>query len=342
MCGGHCLLFLLTIQSWRKPAEKLSDTHIDVRVFLWEFRADNERVDLALWSQSKPDGEYEAECEFLFQSHQATTDDIDGTMDSCANYKPPNCTADASVIDLARRWLANCIHEHLECSQGRNPRYRPPRLLDSRQEDPRVVSGSSCPDLSHWAMLSHCWGKEPTFIRLTAANLVAYAVKISTATLPLIFQNAINVCRRLGIPFIWIDSLCILQSGQNSKADWTLHVSEMRNIYRNTHLDIAADWGSSPEDGLFVLRNPAYLTTPVVQCEKGPLVGTWAVGSASIEMRDCWNSVLSKRGWACDKRLPTLLTLNVIFEVLQERVLSPRSIHYCQDQVRWQCCSSLQ
>lgn len=48
---------------------------------------------------------------------------------------------------------------------------------------------------------------------------------ISLSGLPRTFQDAISVTRKLGVRFLWIDSLCVIQ---NSSADWEEESEKMR------------------------------------------------------------------------------------------------------------------
>ncbi|KAH7378009.1 hypothetical protein BKA64DRAFT_585809, partial [Cadophora sp. MPI-SDFR-AT-0126] len=45
----------------------------------------------------------------------------------------------------------------------------------------------------------------------TKATIAHKEVSISYANLPVLFRDAIELTRTLGIRFLWIDSLCIIQ-----------------------------------------------------------------------------------------------------------------------------------
>lgn len=69
--------------------------------------------------------------------------------------------------------------------------------------------------------LSHCWGNEPEHIqKLTMANYKDMTTTgISFAKLPKSFQDAIRLSRFLGVNYLWIDSLCIIQDSPGGQ-DW--------------------------------------------------------------------------------------------------------------------------
>ncbi|GCB20814.1 hypothetical protein AAWM_03699 [Aspergillus awamori] len=59
---------------------------------------------------------------------------------------------------------------------------------------------------------------------------------IEPSTLPLALQDAITVCRNLGIPNLWVDSLCIVQ---DDRLAWLHDASAMHDIYLNSYLTIS-------------------------------------------------------------------------------------------------------
>jgi len=61
-----------------------------------------------------------------------------------------------------------------------------------------------------YTCLSHCWGTAQ-FIQTTVDTLAQFKDTIAWDDLPKTFQDAIDVTHQLGIKYIWIDSLCILQ-----------------------------------------------------------------------------------------------------------------------------------
>src|SRR5256885_16010047 len=52
---------------------------------------------------------------------------------------------------------------------------------------------------------------------------------------PKTFQHAILICRGLGVNYLWIDSLCIIQ---DSEEDWALQSARMTDVYSNSWLKI--------------------------------------------------------------------------------------------------------
>ena len=67
------------------------------------------------------------------------------------------------------------------------------------------------------------------------------------------FKDAIKVTRSLGIQYMWIDSLCIIQ---DSRADWLHESSHMSKIYKYSYCSIAATAAEDDAAGCFRDRDP--------------------------------------------------------------------------------------
>jgi hypothetical protein len=79
-------------------------------------------------------------------------------------------------------------------------------------------------------------GKTP-LLNTTLAVLPEFRKSNAWGQLPKTFQDAVTVTRKLGIRYLWIDSLCIIQ---DSKADWAEEAPKMSEIYGNSYVTIAA------------------------------------------------------------------------------------------------------
>jgi len=67
--------------------------------------------------------------------------------------------------------------------------------------------------------------------------------------LPVLMRDAIVTLRDyLGIEYVWIDSLCIIQ---DSREDWFKEAAQMANVYSNAQVTIAATSSTGSADSLF-------------------------------------------------------------------------------------------
>jgi hypothetical protein len=127
------------------------------------------------------------------------------------------------------------------------------------------------------------------------------------------------ITKRLGICYIWIDSLCIVQRGESSGRDWLRHVKIMGSIYENCTLNIAAAHSPDAHGGCFSSRDAFVTASPVIDLCIQDKVRTFQIRSKAIQAIP-GHFPLNKRGW-----------------VFQERMLAPRTVHFTHHQIFWEC-----
>lgn len=110
----------------------------------------------------------------------------------------------------------------------------PTRLLDVGGEHVRLCQAKQ--KSANYIALSHCWGSGP-LLTTTETNLKMHQDEIQWDALPALFQDSIEITRRLGLRYLWIDSLCILQ---DSKEDWELESTKMSDIFEHAYLVLSA------------------------------------------------------------------------------------------------------
>jgi hypothetical protein len=86
-----------------------------------------------------------------------------------------------------------------------------------------------------YCTLSYRWSSNP--LTLQSSNISVLTHNIRLDNLPLTIQHAIIVASNLGLKYIWIDALCIIQ---DSVEDWREQSSVMHDIYNRSTLTIAA------------------------------------------------------------------------------------------------------
>lgn len=158
-------------------------------------------------------------------------------------------------------------------------------------------------------------------IKTTVATLEQRKQSIPLASLPKTFRDAVIITRRFGIQYIWIDSLCILQ---DSAADWERESAVMGDIYGFGLINIAARGAVNAEGGCFISREaeppPCRLKYLSSDCST---TGSMYIRSPAFQTERLQNAPLDKRGW-----------------VLQERLLSPRNLHFGRQQLYWECAET--
>ncbi|KAL8380982.1 hypothetical protein RB595_005331 [Gaeumannomyces hyphopodioides] len=149
-------------------------------------------------------------------------------------------------------WVEACIEDHTECTVG-HASLPPPRLIEILADGSmaRLVEAGGVEE--PFCALSYCWGRaEP--LRTKRANYEAFCQRIPIQDLPLTIQQAMEVTRRVGYRYLWVDSICIIQ---DDKADWARHTIIMGSIYANAVLTIAATGATGGSEGCYRPRPKA-------------------------------------------------------------------------------------
>ncbi|KAI9742117.1 MAG: hypothetical protein M1834_000507 [Cirrosporium novae-zelandiae] len=185
-----------------------------------------------------------------------------------------------------------------------------------------LVEGASSP--GEYITLSYCWGKDQPLCTLKA-NVKEHMTGILLHKMPKTLREAVLVTRKLGLRYLWIDALCIVQ---DDSEEWRRAALQMGNIYQNSFCTIAAAGSASSRDGLFIPRHDidAPVAIPYVPGPNQVAKGEFYIYPARHTFPKCvqettWN----KRGW-----------------VLQERILSRRIILFAEGQTFFECQRSSQ
>jgi hypothetical protein len=104
---------------------------------------------------------------------------------------------------------------HPSCNSSARS-YFPTRLIDLKRG--KLIDTQQQPGPFQYAALTHCWGPNMPEAGMTKTpTLLSHMRCIEFSKLPKSFRDALIATRSLDIPYIWIDSLCIIQ---DSREDW--------------------------------------------------------------------------------------------------------------------------
>jgi hypothetical protein len=161
------------------------------------------------------------------------------------------------------------------------------------------------------------------------------------------FQDAIMLARKLGIHYIWIDSLCIIQDDEN---DWRIEASKTASIFENAALVVSAAASKDGSGGIFGARKPVQVLASddtqdsstvreygshhqVIHIHDGECNGNCPIFISRDTARHAqWDPVeliatssnefnpLLRRAWA-----------------FQERLLATRIVHFADHELVWEC-----
>lgn len=230
------------------------------------------------------------------------------------------------------KWLDICSTKHAKCPQSSlstTPSKYPTRLLDLKAfgesgDDLRLVVPETHSLEGAYMTLSHCWGNL-RINTLTADSLTGFCLKIEFSSLPKTFQDAIVITRRVGVRYLWIDSLCIIQDGEGSTEDWLRESATMDMVYHNSFLNIGATGATDGRQGCFHDRDYSEIFRPVIyksECKlhQDKYLQPYHLVEPDFLEDTLLSEPLLTRGW-----------------VFQERFLSPRMLHFGSKQLFWEC-----
>lgn len=164
-----------------------------------------------------------------------------------------------------------------------------------------------------YAALSYAWGKSPN-LRLTASTLVQFSHSISHKKMPKSVQDAVATTRRLGIRYLWVDALCIIQ---DSVSDWNREAAVMGDIYADAIVVLKAASSADCQDGLYPRREKDEVADFKLQM----VLEDGSSGFASVRLKSLnVSEALDTRGWC-----------------LQEPWLARRMLVFGSRQMWWEC-----
>lgn len=167
---------------------------------------------------------------------------------------------------------------------------------------------------ARYAALSHCWGQNQP-LRTTKSTISVYTQSIDWNALPVVFQDAITVARRLDLRYIWIDSLCIVQDDPD---DWAAESVKMGRIYSNAYIVIAASQSRDGADSFLAPRRP--IRTPLELSLALPGASPRKILARPIIVTGLSNEYLDSRAWT-----------------YQEQRLATRLLRYTSGEMVFQC-----
>ncbi|KAF2188055.1 HET-domain-containing protein [Zopfia rhizophila CBS 207.26] len=221
---------------------------------------------------------------------------------------------------LVDRWMTRCKKSHKLCNTSPdNTHPLPSRIIDVGLDEntrPRLLVSDGTAS-ARYATMSHCWGSHMPF-RLISNNISKLQEEIPIPELSKSFQDAFTITRRLGLRYLWVDSLCIIQ---DSETDWREQSARMSQIYSNSYCNIAAAHAADGTHGCFIARSPDLIKPFQIDLNWGPLPGPYYAIKWLYWREKVLEPPLNKRAWVC-----------------QERFLSPRNLYFGETELYWECC----
>lgn len=228
----------------------------------------------------------------------------------------------------ARTWIDRCSTSHNRCSAPRDKTWHPRRLLDLRDASHKVwlIETQNRGVTGAYATLSHRWPPDfqtTLILRPETYDLLCEGIPI--VRLPQTVQDSITCCKNLSIRYLWVDCMCIIQNPKKP-VDWQEQASAMDKVYTHSHVNLSALNADNTESSMFQPRDALSFNGMVTASIAQKLGLSKSPRRYRVINADMWNqnvtrSHISKRAW-----------------ILQERILSPRTLHFGLGQLFWECC----
>lgn len=223
-------------------------------------------------------------------------------------------------LSLVKAWIDGCSNNHEKCRGPSGQPWFPTRLLHlgSGVQHTRLVVTKDNPPSGPYITLSHRWGSQ-SYTKLKSSTFTQLQRAVDIPSLPQVFQDAIVVAHRLGVHFIWIDSLCIMQD-EDDRSDWDIESQTMDKVYYYSFLNISATKSLDGSESLF--QTNSWDCDPFFEMD---LFVDGALQRYTVVDGDVWTheidgAPLNQRGW-----------------VFQERFLARRVLHFGEFQMGWEC-----
>ncbi|PLB53432.1 HET domain protein [Aspergillus steynii IBT 23096] len=216
---------------------------------------------------------------------------------------------DERCLRQIRSWVSECAG-HTNCTKP-EPVSLPRAIIEipsDAKEPPKVCLSEG--KTGSYVVLSYCSDNTPP---LPVSETTNFPISLDVQSLPKTVTDAIEVTRRLGYQYLWVDALCM--TGHN----WDKELSAFISIYNQAELMLSATNGEDANSGMLHDRHVLY--SPGLGPDKNRYLRQELLRWES----DLEKSPLEKRGW------PFI-----------ERALAPRIIHFAKHQMLWECASGIQ
>ncbi|KAI0158026.1 HET-domain-containing protein [Hypoxylon sp. FL1284] len=250
-----------------------------------------------------------------------------------------------ATVKFARSCVKSCQLDHAECRRSTgdeedgpsperiDPDSIPSRLVHLIIKDSELYvklvgrdASSEIPkdDVSKqgYAILSYCWGG-PQPVQLTHDGVGELVHGVPISRLPKSLRDAAWLTHEVGLNYVWIDALCILQDDPEDKVR---EISRMELYYSHSTVTICAALASRCVDGFLSTREEDGTDYSIGPVQLRCTTSTGSSGTVqALELADDFNQnrplePIATRGWT-----------------LQEALLSRRILIFSSRQLYFTC-----
>lgn len=243
-------------------------------------------------------------------------------------------TRSEACLRFVKESVRQCCAEHGGCRNASGA-FVPTRLLYVGGGDTalRLCETTTWQEQPPYVALSHCWGGSKP-LSLVKARLEEFKKHINLFDLPNTFKDAITVTQELQLPYLWIDSLCIIQ---DDTTDWEQEAARMADVYSKAFLVVTGSSSPNPETPFLGPREEEWQTRtfnlPVAPGVNVPLKARKrAVLAAPLDQGLLEPPFTTS--WGTLKRVGPLYNRGWCF---QESYLATRNLHFSPGSLVFEC-----
>ncbi|KAF2966984.1 hypothetical protein GQX73_g6576 [Xylaria multiplex] len=224
---------------------------------------------------------------------------------------------------LVNSWLEYCDHHHEGCEPQPLPSssHFPIWMIDIKQRMVVTEFGNA----PQFAALSYVWGSNDTK-HLKYTKLGGVDVRLSTPgglsddhqDIPTTIKDAMILCERLSIPFLWVDALCLDQDKLQEDTSDPESFDILGMIYASAYVTIVAAGGQDSWAGLPGLNPGSRSLSNATERTSNVCFGLFNGPTGPKVSKSVWNS----RAWT-----------------FQEMLLSRRILVFTNGEIFYECCS---
>ncbi|KAF2674040.1 HET-domain-containing protein [Microthyrium microscopicum] len=238
-----------------------------------------------------------------------------------ADEIPPHAGSQ-ECFDFIKDKVGTCVKTHTCTKDGVLPMLPDRVLWVEANNSSRIQLLEPQSIRAPFMAVSYCWGPpEPNAFLTDAKTLEAKKAGIRFNDLPPLFQDIVSTARVLGIEYVWIDRLCIIQGDEN---DFGKTAPKMGDIYGNATLTIATASAVTENDRILVPRGEKWFAYDLK-------VNVNGLGALTLRFRRRAYSLgkessggeygkISSRAW-----------------IWQERLLATRTVFFTDGALKFEC-----
>ncbi|KAL2126363.1 hypothetical protein VTI74DRAFT_1103 [Chaetomium olivicolor] len=236
----------------------------------------------------------------------------------------PSHSGDPQCFRFIKDHVSDCLANH-SCSRDGPLPLLPDRVLWVEANNATRIQLVEPRDIrAKYVAVSYCWGPTGPDTYLTDSSTYASRkMGIRFQDLPPLFRDVVSCARTLGIEYVWIDRLCIIQGDIE---DFQAHTQggKMSEIFGNATLTIAAASAGSEADHILVERDIKWAPFAID-------VNVNGIGSLKLGVRRRTHPLGKEAGGGDYGKVSTRAW------IWQERLLSARTVFFTQSALKFEC-----